>query len=106
MTVVPILRAERHWVCPSCTETQVTYEANTVGLLHNCRGRKLLTVPLVQEGTRVDIVVHPLEDYIGDKLIRLDAEHRPVTHVTTVRDDGQDATVYPAPAVIHAKDYL
>ncbi len=102
---VPILQAERRWTCQLCNETRVTYEANTVGLLHNCKGRKLLTVPLILEGVKARIVVHELEDYIGDKLIRLDAERRPVTHVTTVRDDGIDATVYPAPAVTHLGEF-
>lgn len=103
---VPIIQAERHWLCALCSETRVTYEANTVGLLHDCKGRKLLTVPMIQEGVKAHIVVQPLEDYIGDKVIRRDAEGRPVTHVSTIRDDGQDATVYPAPAIVNTKDYL
>lgn len=59
-------------------------------------------VPMVPAGTRTVHVVHQLEDYIGDKLVQCDAEGRPVTHVNTMRDEGMDATVYPAAATVSA----
>ncbi len=100
---VPILQPEQHWTCPSCDFTDVTHIAGYVSHLHPCRGQRLLMVPMVPAGTRSVHVVQPLEDYIGDKLIRCDAEGRPITHVNTIHDDGMDATVYPAAAVVSAE---
>jgi hypothetical protein len=102
MSDVPILQPEQRWECPSCSFTDVTHIPGYVSHLHACTGQRLLMIPMVPAGTKSVHVIAPFEDYIGSKLIRRDAEGRPVTHINTIRDDGMDATVYPAPAAVAA----
>ena len=41
---------ERHWVCSHCTFTDVTHEAKPHSRMHNCKGMKLLPIPMLDGG--------------------------------------------------------
>lgn len=94
MTVVPILQPEHRWECPSCTATDVTHEAQPHSRMHACRGLAGLTAPMVPAGTRAEHRPVEREDYINGDLVQVDGNGRPVMSVITMRDDGQDCTVY------------
>jgi hypothetical protein len=57
------------------------------------------------EGVRCKIESHEREDYINGDLVQTDGEGRPIMNVTTVRDDGQDCTVYAPTATGKAEDF-
>jgi hypothetical protein len=74
---------------------QVTREARPHARMHPCAGLAGLTVPMVPAGTRGENRMVEREDYIGAELVQLaPGTGRPVMSVSTVRDDGEDATVY------------
>lgn len=83
-----ILNAEQHWVCPNCPATAVT-EGQT-NRFHRCTGLKLLLAPMVLEGTVCRVRAVEREDYVGDEVVRCDAEGRPVAAVVTERPDGSN----------------
>lgn len=89
-----VLTPEQHWVCPNCTHTDVTHEARVHTRFHACRGMKGLTAPMVPEGTRCKVEAHERDDYIGDELVRLNGNGRPVMKLVTTRDDGTDVVVF------------
>jgi len=92
--VIPILEPEQRWECPSCDLQEVTHEPRPHTRMHACRGQRLLTLPMVPAGTKAKHVVNDREDYIGADLAQTDAEGHVVMSATTVRDDGEDCTVY------------
>jgi hypothetical protein len=94
VNVVPILAPEHRWECPSCDFTDVTHEARPHTRMHACRGLAGLTAPMVPAGTRAEHRAVEREDYINGDLVQTDGEGRPVMSVLTMRDDGQDCTVY------------
>jgi hypothetical protein len=57
-------------------------------------------VPLLREGVKADVRAVEREDYVGKELVQVDDNGRPVMAVKTVRDDGEDCTVFPATAAI------
>jgi hypothetical protein len=90
--------SEQHWLCPNCTQTQVTRNVRaTVTPFHSCRGLRGLQAPLVLDGTRCKVVAREREDYVGREVVTTDGEGRPVMSVVTTRDDGEDCAVF-APA--------
>jgi hypothetical protein len=62
--------------------------------MHECRGLKGLTAPMVPAGTRCKVEAVEREDYVGRGLVNTDGEGRPVMAVVTTRDDGNDVAVY------------
>ena len=82
------------WYCPACRATDVTTRAEFHQQFHTCPKFGMLTVPFVREGVRAKLVANIREDYIGDEVVRLDADGRPVTSIVTTRDEGTDCTVY------------
>ncbi len=92
--MIPLLQPTQHWVCPNCTHTWVTHEATPHSVMHNCRGLKGLSVPMVPEGTACKVEAQEREDYVGKDLVTTDGEGRPVMSVVTTRDDGQDCQVF------------
>jgi hypothetical protein len=96
--MVPLLSAERHWACPLCKVTAVTYEARPHTSMHTCAGLHGLTAPLIPVGTKAKLTAVEREDYIGNDTVTRDDNGRPVMAVITERNDGQDATVF-APLV-------
>ena len=83
-----------HWACPSCGRTAVTGNVEAHTPFHPCPKAGGLDVPFVADGTKAKLVVVERGDYIGRERVQLTDEGRPVMSVLTVRDDGQDATVY------------
>lgn len=103
---VPILAApEQHWECPSCSLEQVTKRADVHTEFHHCRGLAGLWAPMVPEGTRAEHRAHEREDYIGKELVQLH-NGRPVMNLTTVRDDGEDCTIYAPTADARGQAHL
>ncbi len=94
MANVPILKPEQRWECPNCTATDVTYESRPHSRMHTCRGLKGLTAPMVPAGTRCKVEAKEREDYIGNEVVTLDGDNRPIMRVETTRDDGNDVAVF------------
>lgn len=100
---IPILQPpERRWECPSCDLTQVTRRRDVHTEFHHCSGLAGLWTPMVSAGTRAEHRAVEREDYIGKELVQY-ADGRPVMSVVTVRDDGQDCTIF-APAAAGSGD--
>lgn len=92
---VPLLALPEHrWECPSCDFTDVTREQRPHSRMHNCSGLAGLSVPMVPAGTRAEHRAVEREDFIGRERVQFDGNGRPIMAVTTVRDDGQDSTIY------------
>jgi hypothetical protein len=64
---------------------------------------KMLTVPMVEEGQKVNITSNEREDYIGKEDVQTDAEGRPIMNVIIEREDGQDCVVYAPTAEIKGR---
>jgi hypothetical protein len=92
--VTTLLDPTRRWWCPSCPLTDVTREAQPHSRMHDCPGMGGLSVPMVPEGVNATHVARERDDYVGTEDVRYDTNGRPVASVTTVRDDGEDVTVY------------
>jgi len=98
---VPILAVpEQRWECPSCDLTQVTKRSDVHTEFHHCRGLAGLWAPMVPAGTRAEHRANEREDYINGDLVQLH-QGRPLMNLTTVRDDGEDCTIYAPSATAH-----
>jgi hypothetical protein len=93
----PILHVQQEWYCAFCPQTDVTSEARPHSRLHACPGKAGITMPFVRVGTKAKVEVREREDYVGQELVRVDANGRPIMSVVTTRDDGMDTIVF-APA--------
>ncbi len=94
MTAV-LLEAEHRWSCPNCTYEDVTFARGPHVRYHPCPGLQGLSVPMVPAGTRCKVIAVEREEYIGDEDVQYAPDTgRPVAMAVTVRDDGQDCTVY------------
>lgn len=91
---VPMLLNERRWVCPNCSATDVTHEAQPHTRFHACAGLAGLTAPMVPAGTKCKVEAVERQDYINGDHVQVDGEGRPVMAVVTTRDDGQDVAVF------------
>ena len=87
------LQRETRWVCQHCAATDVTHIAEPHSRFHICRSNGL-TMPFVEEGVRCKVEVNERDDYVGDELVTVNAEGRPVMNVVTTRDDGNDLAVF------------
>jgi hypothetical protein len=94
--VTVLLQSEQRWACPNCVATAVTHFPPDVvaSQMHDCRGLKGLTAPMVPAGTRAKVEINRPEDYIGSELVTTDGEGLPVMNVETTREDGNDIAVY------------
>lgn len=88
----------KHWYCPNCTHTDVTYEVRPHTRFHNCAGLKGFSAPMIEEGIECKVEAVVREDYVGNDIVRHDGEGRPIMAVVTTRDDGNDCAVF-APTV-------
>lgn len=93
MPDVQLMRVERHWICPNCTQVSVTYEVQPHTRYHSCRGLMGLSAPFVLEGTVCKVEAVERQDYLHGAW-SVTAEGRPIMAVVTTRDDGQDAAVF------------
>ena len=100
VTITPIHR----WTCPNCPQTDVTHEAQPHTRFHTCAGLKGLTAPMISAGTKAKVTAHEREDYIGNEIVPLDGEGRPVMSVVTEREDGTDTTVFASTATAKAEE--
>ena len=91
--MVPILNAEKHWVCPNCVATHVTHEQRPHTPFHRCKGLRGITAPYIPEGTRASVQTREREDYINGETVTTNIDGRPIMSVVTFRDDGQDCAV-------------
>ena len=70
---VPMLQRRVVWVCPNgCPTFDVTERADVHQQLHPCSSMGGLTVPLVEQGTRVKVSIHEREDYLGNEVVTTD----------------------------------
>jgi hypothetical protein len=83
-----------HWECFSCDRLDTTHEQRPHSRMHACAGLGGMTVPFVPAGSRGEHRVNERQDYIGDELVQLNADGRPVMSIQTIREEGMDATVY------------
>lgn len=90
------------WWCPKCDEAARTVDAQLP--MHHCHGLAGLLVPLVRREHAAKVEVIERLDYVGDELVQMNGEDRPVMAVVTTRDDGQDCTVYAPTAVAGLED--
>jgi hypothetical protein len=89
-----LLTPEQRWECPNCTETSVTREARPHSRMHDCRGLKGLTAPMVPAGTRCKVEAHEREDYLNGDTVTRDGDGLPIMNVTTTREEGNDVAVF------------
>lgn len=85
------------WECPNCNVRERT-ERTVPNRYHQCTGLKGLLAPLVPEGTRAKTEAVDREDYVGDEIVQIDDDGRPIMATHTTRDDGEDRIVF-APTV-------
>jgi len=96
-----VLNPEKHWVCPNCDMTDVTTEHLPHSRMHHCRGLLGMLVPMVEDGTRCKVELVEREDYTNGDTVQLGPDGRPYMSAVTVRDEGQDATVYAPVATLN-----
>jgi hypothetical protein len=104
--MTPLITSLTEWVCPNCTATDVTHEAQPHTRFHSCKGMKGLTAPMVPAGTKCKVEAHEREDFIGGEIVQVDGDGRPVMSLITTRDDGEDCTVYAPTATAAAETTL
>ena len=98
-----ILESPRiEFVCSMCDVAR--WQRMADGLpMHACVPMGGLNTPLVRAGQAATHIVKVHEDYVGDKHgVTFDDEKRPIQSVVTVRDDGQDCTVFATTATATA----
>lgn len=85
---------EQRWVCPNCVQTAVTHEARPHTEFHFCRGLLGMWAPMVAAGTRCKVELVRRGDYVGNEVVQVDGEGRPVMSAQITRDDGMDCAIY------------
>lgn len=104
MTAVVLTPREHRWSCPNCITTHVTRDARPHTPFHTCAGMAGLSVPFVAAGIRCKVQAHEREDYVGDEVVQVDGNGRPIMSVVTTRDEGQDCAVYAPCAQAKARE--
>jgi hypothetical protein len=99
---IPLLNPEQRWECPNCPQTHVTNDARPHTPFHDCRGLKGLTAPFVTAGRKVKVEALEREDYVGNEMVQVDGDGRPVMSVQTTHDDGTDLAVLAPCATLNA----
>lgn len=84
----------KRWQCPSCGKVTVTVEARPHTPFHQCPALRGFSAPFVEANTRAEHRLVEREDYVGQEIVSVDADGRPVMQIVTVRDEGQDVTVF------------
>lgn len=83
------------WDCPNCQAMART--VTTKVPWHHCPGVKGLFAPLVRQGEKVRVVALDREDYVGNEVVQVDGEGRPVMALDVQRPDGSNDRVVFAP---------
>ena len=98
--MIPLITTINDWYCPNCGRTEQTKEPRPHTRFHTCPGLRNLTAPMIPVGTKAKVELHERQDYVGKELVQMDPERgRPVYAVTTTRDNGSDAIVFPPTAI-------
>jgi hypothetical protein len=94
--VIPILTPEPVvYVCDRCPERARIPSADHRVPMHNCRGRALMSVPMIREGERADVRLVPRGDYVNGDDVRADQEGRVFMRSEVEHPDGHvDVFVY------------
>ena len=80
------------WYCPACGLTARTRPVPN--RFHQCPKMAGLTTPLVRKGIAAKLERRDREDYVGSEKVQTDDMGRPAMSIVTIRDDGQDVTVF------------
>lgn len=101
MSAVLLSHPARHWVCPNCTNTEISYEPAQIVItkMHNCKGLKGLSAPMVPEGIDCKVEAREREDYLGRDIAQTDGDGTPMMSVVTTRNNGEDCAVLASTAV-------
>ena len=87
------------WTCPNkCGQT---FESDRIlpNRFHTCPKLRMMTAPLVPQGTSAKVTLREREDYVGKEQVQLDPERgRPVMSIVTERGDGSNDVMVFAPA--------
>lgn len=85
------------WICSNgCGVVDLT-PAGLPNRFHTCRALGGISAPLVPDGSDVRVRAVEREDYIGQEIVQLDANGRPIMAVITDRPDGSYDTAVMAP---------
>jgi hypothetical protein len=84
----------REWRCPTCKADHRTRQVEPHTPFHNCARLGGLSVPFLSAGTAGEHRALAREDYVRGEQVRTDASGRVVMAVATIRDEGEDRTVY------------
>lgn len=99
-----IVTPQRVWTCSRCKASDVTREARPHTRFHACPAMHGLTMPMVEEGTTVQVTIVEREDYIGDETVTT-VGGRPIMSIVTERTDGSnDVAVFAAAAHANVKE--
>lgn len=91
---IPILTPQQRWECPNCMLKQVTHESKPHTRMHECKGLRGLTAPMIPEGVHCKVEAVVREDYVGSATVTTDAEGTPTMGVNTTREDGNDVIAF------------
>lgn len=95
---VAILSATQRWVCANGCDQTFETPTPVPNRYHTCPKLRMLSAPLVLEGTKARVFLREREDYVGRELVQLDPEkRRPVMSIVTERADGSNDTIVLAP---------
>lgn len=100
MSDVPLL--SRSWACPSCDSAARTVDDKTP--MHLCQGMAGLLTPLVPEGQRAKHTAVERGDWIGQEMVQLNQDRRPIMAIQTETDDSLSTTVFAPTAQASARD--
>jgi hypothetical protein len=83
------------YVCDDCTARMPVNPADHRIPMHNCRGRALMSLPMIREGERAEVRLVERDDYVAGEDVRTDAEGRVFMRCEVHREDGHaDVWVY------------
>jgi hypothetical protein len=71
--------------------------------MHSCAALAGVWAPFVPAGTRAEHRIIERGDWVGHELVQCDRTGRPVMALVTVRDDGEDCTVFAPTAHVDAR---
>ena len=98
MATPALLSSVTEWYCPNCGKTDQTRDTGPHIRYHTCPRLRMLSAPMVRQGTSAKVTLAERMDYVGKEAVQLDPERsRPVMSITTTRADGSSDVVVFAP---------
>lgn len=86
------------YYCPNCDQTlavknrRMSVDGGKRDYhTHICPGLGGMHAPFIVEGVDCKVEAQVRDDFVGGDLVAYDEHGRPITAVTTTRDDGQDS---------------